>query len=425
MGVHVVDYSANPFDVLNLSPTAGMKEIKRAYRKLALKYHPDVITNQGTSPSDKKEASQFFAKINWAYAQLSGRDGDSSFSTTAASTSTTTSTTGTTTSTSTSSSSSYTAPHGQSSARSSSYFYTYDPDQNVWADTMPNNYADGEYQTYKAGGNDFEKNLQDFYEEFQQVNNGGYSSSSFSFSENDDAPMQMDDDQFEDLLKTGSVEQVGMEMDKTELVVQQLETNWNRLGDELLGMRQAQTSSSDSKRIMNLRKQMAELEEKTKVVDANLNKARSRLEALQTRFYELLLTSEDDVEQGSSSHSGATTSPYWETPDSKTKPTPRTARNGEDNWKYDEYGSTYRGTASSSQRQSSSSSQPHKASSTSSKKDSTASNDVHARGSTHSQSTSFSGAPSSSRRTSSQDSAASNKEDTTWKHDAFGSVYIG
>lgn len=52
------------YDVLEISPDADEKEIKRAYRKLAKKYHPD--TNQGD-----KYAEQKFKEITEAYNVLS------------------------------------------------------------------------------------------------------------------------------------------------------------------------------------------------------------------------------------------------------------------------------------------------------------------------------------------------------------------
>lgn len=53
----------NPYEVLGLSPTADATEIKAAYRRLALQYHPD------RNPGDKG-AEERFKEISEAYATL-------------------------------------------------------------------------------------------------------------------------------------------------------------------------------------------------------------------------------------------------------------------------------------------------------------------------------------------------------------------
>ncbi len=52
------------YEILQVSRSATTAEIKKAYRKLAVKYHPDK------NPGDK-EAEEKFKKINEAYGVLS------------------------------------------------------------------------------------------------------------------------------------------------------------------------------------------------------------------------------------------------------------------------------------------------------------------------------------------------------------------
>ena len=54
------------YEVLGVDKNADEKEIKKAYRKLAMKYHPDV--------SDDEDSTEKFKEISEAYAVLSDED---------------------------------------------------------------------------------------------------------------------------------------------------------------------------------------------------------------------------------------------------------------------------------------------------------------------------------------------------------------
>ncbi|MHA1991181.1 MAG: molecular chaperone DnaJ [Candidatus Hodarchaeales archaeon] len=56
------------YDVLEVSKDASESELKKAYRKLAMQYHPDVAERSGR---DKKESEEKFKEISEAYGVLS------------------------------------------------------------------------------------------------------------------------------------------------------------------------------------------------------------------------------------------------------------------------------------------------------------------------------------------------------------------
>lgn len=60
------------YDLLGVEKTASENDIKKAYRKLAMKYHPDKFSN--ASEKEKKEAEEKFKEVNEAYQVLSDPD---------------------------------------------------------------------------------------------------------------------------------------------------------------------------------------------------------------------------------------------------------------------------------------------------------------------------------------------------------------
>ena len=62
----------NYYEILGVSKTASDDELKKAYRSLSKKYHPDL--QQGKSDSEKKEAEEKFKEINDAYNTLKDSD---------------------------------------------------------------------------------------------------------------------------------------------------------------------------------------------------------------------------------------------------------------------------------------------------------------------------------------------------------------
>ena len=56
----------DPYSVLGVSPNATDEEIKKAYRRLSRKYHPDANINN----PDKAAAEERFKEVQAAYDQI-------------------------------------------------------------------------------------------------------------------------------------------------------------------------------------------------------------------------------------------------------------------------------------------------------------------------------------------------------------------
>ena len=58
----------NPYKILEISEKATDSEVKKAYRKLAIKFHPDKIGDLGEGP--RKKAKERFLQVQGAYEQI-------------------------------------------------------------------------------------------------------------------------------------------------------------------------------------------------------------------------------------------------------------------------------------------------------------------------------------------------------------------
>jgi len=61
------------YKILEIEPTASDEEVKKAYRKMAIKYHPDKVSHLG--PEMQKSANEKFQKVNAAYEEIKKQRG--------------------------------------------------------------------------------------------------------------------------------------------------------------------------------------------------------------------------------------------------------------------------------------------------------------------------------------------------------------
>jgi DnaJ like chaperone protein len=56
------------YRILELSPDASDEELKKAYRRMAIKYHPDKVEHLG--PDIQRSAKEKFQQLNQAYEDI-------------------------------------------------------------------------------------------------------------------------------------------------------------------------------------------------------------------------------------------------------------------------------------------------------------------------------------------------------------------
>lgn len=70
---HFYRVKANPYTLLEISPDATDAEVKRAYRRLAIKFHPDKVGDLGAA--HQEAAQEQFIAVQAAYEQIKGERG--------------------------------------------------------------------------------------------------------------------------------------------------------------------------------------------------------------------------------------------------------------------------------------------------------------------------------------------------------------
>ena len=381
----------DPYLILGLlTPTVDKKVIKRAYRRLALQYHPDVRINTNSSAEEKQRANDEFARINAAYAILTGKDSSSSSSSSSRNGSSSSSSS----SSRNGSTGGYTPPHRRSSSSRSQSTKT----SPTWEDFMPKYEDDEQYDT---NGDSFGAIFSDFLSGSGSSSGSGGTSilnDLISFLEGNfpsvgTTKTKEEDVLLESLLQIGNLQELKMEFDDAKLLVKQLEGKLKGLQMEMddvesgnvgsassASTRTASSSSSYMEQ-MRMEEKRKELEARREIVQDYLDRAkvrqiklRKRIEEVKSQEFDSSSYSSSSTSSQGSTYSTSSSSSYNNSPRSNgTSPDQKSTRTNtssagdnasskqqpDDNWKREGFGSSGRrrgrGRSSSSSRSSPSS----------------------------------------------------------------------
>lgn len=274
--------SDDPFTVLGLDPTSDKPAIKRAYRRLALMYHPDAKTTKDSTKHEKERATAQFSKINWAYHEIYGIP--NSF-------------TGFTSSGNSSYSTEWTPPHRRTGSYHPSSKFSPDTQPTTdWRTYIPNyDLIDEQYDT---GGDSFGSIFLDLLSggadggrrimsDFVSLLENGIHEKSGTFSKS--VKNGSSDPSLQELLQKGTLKEVRDELDNTELIVKQLSAKLHALQDEIKCLKKETGRLSSFPKRLELETQLEEAQAKLKVVERYSSIGRKRLLTLQNHYKELVL----------------------------------------------------------------------------------------------------------------------------------------
>jgi hypothetical protein len=332
----------DPYAILNIKPTSDSREIKRAYKRMALKYHPDVRTNSGSSSDERKQANDEFARINAAYSVLTGKAEGVPKSNSSSRTS------------STDAYSSYSAPHRRKSANYGRSSFS------DWKDYIPK-YDEEEYD---AGGDSFTSILTDLLAQVGSSSSGSVLNDFISFLEGNfpsvGSKKNVEEDLILDsLLSRGDIDEIKLELDEAKLLVKQLEIKEMDLAAEIKTIEEKQAKETVTKRSymdeMRLDENKREVEARKEVVGDYLLRAKVRQMKLRKRYDELKQNKVDDRSRNNATsvNNAYTTSPVGEQSTARSYETNSQQNTGEqESWRTQGFGSGRRRGRSRSDRSS-------------------------------------------------------------------------